>query len=186
MYGTHRFGSENPFFGKRHSEETKEKIRKAKLGKILPTRQKEKISKALKGRKAIWLIGKKLSEEHRKKMSIARKGRKFTIEHRTKLSKAQKGNKSHFWKGGVTNSNLLLRNSLEYRLWREAVFRRDDYICKWCGQRGGELNADHIKPFSLFPELRFAIDNGRTLCKECHKKTDTYAAKVKKIISNNR
>ena len=81
------------------------------------------------------------------------------------------GKKSHFWKGGITPQSRLIRNSLEIKLWRKVVFERDNYTCIWCGQRGGNLNADHIKPFAQFPELRFVIDNGRTLCRKCHETT---------------
>lgn len=48
------------------------------------------------------------------------------------------------------------------------------------GYKGNKLQADHIKPFAYFPELRFAIDNGRTLCINCHKKTDSFAGKAQK------
>lgn len=84
------------------------------------------------------------------------------------------GEKSHFWKGGVTNENKIIRASLEYRKWRELVFERDDYTCQFCNKRGGKIQADHIKPFAFHPELRFEISNGRTLCIDCHMKTDTY------------
>lgn len=67
-----------------------------------------------------------------------------------------------------------IRASVEYRVWREAVFLRDDYTCQLCGVRGTELNADHIKPFALYPELRFDVDNGRTLCRPCHLTTETF------------
>jgi 5-methylcytosine-specific restriction endonuclease McrA len=67
-----------------------------------------------------------------------------------------------------------LRASTEYRQWRTAVFKRDDYTCQDCGVRGGRLNADHIKRFADFPDLRFDVSNGRTLCEGCHRKTPTY------------
>ena len=68
------------------------------------------------------------------------------------------------------------------RLWRKSVFERDNYTCVWCGAKNGNgkaiiLQADHIKPFADYPELRFAIDNGRTLCIDCHKKTNDYGWK---------
>lgn len=94
--------------------------------------------------------------------------------------KARKGAGNSNWKGGVTTESHKIRNSERYIAWRKKVFKRDNYTCQFCGQRGGCLNADHIKPFSTYPYLRFVLSNGRTLCKQCHKKTDTYLGKVKK------
>ena len=92
------------------------------------------------------------------------------------LTKVGKPNK--FPKGGITPINMKIRSSREYKLWRKAVFERDNYTCRFCGGVGVKLNADHIKPFALFPELRFAIDNGRTLCEDCHRKTDTWGGRI--------
>lgn len=125
--------------------------------------------------------GRKLSEEHKQKISLSGIGRKHTLESRQKMS----GKNSHFWKGGITHIHQKIRTSLEYKIWRKSVFERDNYTCVWCGDnRGGNLEADHIKPFAFYPELRFAIDNGRTLCKKCHRTTDTYAGKGIKRKNN--
>jgi 5-methylcytosine-specific restriction endonuclease McrA len=67
-----------------------------------------------------------------------------------------------------------IRASVEYKAWRKAVFERDNWTCQMCSGRGGILQADHIKPFALFPELRFDVSNGRTLCLDCHSKTETF------------
>jgi 5-methylcytosine-specific restriction endonuclease McrA len=66
------------------------------------------------------------------------------------------------------------RPRYENTQWRKAVFERDNYTCVFCNIKGGKLQADHIKPYCLYPDLRWELDNGRTLCFECHKKTDTY------------
>lgn len=90
----------------------------------------------------------------------------------------QLGEKSHKWRGGLTGRTQLLRNSRHYKLWRTAVFERDDYTCQLCGERGGALTADHIKPWALYPALRFDVLNGRTLCRKCHKNVDTTGYKT--------
>lgn len=143
-----------------------------------------------KGKKCPW--SKDNPQVFKKGLVPWNKGKKglqrHTIEHRMKLSEQWQGEKNHSWKGGVSKINKterqLVMNTVEYKLWRQAVFTRDNYACIWCGKRGGELNADHIKPWAYFPELRFAIDNGRTLCEPCHRKTDTYGSLATKHRKN--
>ena len=101
------------------------------------------------------------------------------IEKIKEARKRQFGYKCPAWKGGVTAKNKLLRESSGMRTWRISIFERDDYTCALCSTRGGTLNADHIKPFALYPELRLELSNGRTLCIDCHSKTPTYGVNVK-------
>lgn len=54
--------------------------------------------------------------------------------------------------------------------WRRQVFTRDNYICKCCGNKGGELNAHHLDAYHWCVEKRFDVDNGVTLCYSCHEK----------------
>lgn len=110
-----------------------------------------------------------------RKQKLGSKRAPFSKEWKAKMSaSAQHGAKCHRWKGGVTPIHKKIRKSSKYVNWRKQVYERDDYTCQLCGVRGGELQADHIKPFSLFPDLRFELSNGRTLCKPCHRKTPTY------------
>ncbi|MDD3906436.1 MAG: HNH endonuclease [Candidatus Omnitrophica bacterium] len=59
------------------------------------------------------------------------------------------------------------RNLPEYRDWRSKVFKRDNYTCQSCGSKT-KLQAHHIKQVILYPELIYDVDNGQTLCKDCH------------------
>lgn len=136
----------------------------------------ERMKKAHKSNPTSFWVGKKLSEAHRKKISESHKGRIPWNKGKRGLNC---GDKNPAWKSGVSSINSRIRASADFKLWRTSIFIRDDYTCVWCLKRGGILNADHIKPFSKYPALRFAIDNGRTLCVPCHKKTDTYGRKTK-------
>lgn len=138
-----------------------------------------------------------LSQETKVRMSISQTGIKRSLHHRIACSKAKIGKNNHFWKGGITKLQVILRNCAKYHEWRKQIFERDNYICIKCKQKGGELQADHMKPFSYLlrenniktKQQAFAceslwdINNGRTLCLNCHKQTESYA--VKKYGANN-
>lgn len=97
-------------------------------------------------------------------------------------SKAKVGLNAANWQGGKTDEATLIRTSLSYKEWRLAIFQRDGFACVRCGDAtGGNLQADHIKPFALYPELRLELDNGRTLCMSCHKATGTYGSRTRKL-----
>ncbi len=104
-------GKDNPFFGKKRSDETKNKMKLAKLGK--------------------------------------------------------RGNETNNWQGG-SSSKQYERKSADYAIWRVNILKRDDYYCQECGHKSTDLNVHHIDSFSDYPNKRLNMDNGITLCKDCH------------------
>lgn len=55
-----------------------------------------------------------------------------------------------------------------YKRWRLAVYTRDGFCCRLCRKGKRRLNAHHIRRWSDYPELRFVVSNGITLCRSCH------------------
>ena len=143
---------------------------------------KLKMSLAAKGNKSF--TGHKHTEETKRKMRGPRperrgipswnKGKKspYMLEINSRPDNAFKrtGPLHHSWKGGITPKNIKIRESPEGKAWRKSVLKRDNYTCIWCGEVKN-VQVDHIKPWAYFPESRTDIVNGRTLCKECHKKS---------------
>jgi len=72
------------------------------------------------------------------------------------------------WKGGRTPTVKRLRNSDKYDEWREKVFERDNYTCQDCGSDSEFLTAHHKTPVKENLLLIFDVENGVTLCTECH------------------
>lgn len=185
--------------GKKHTEEAKRKMSISRKGRkvwnkglvgVMPTPWN-------KGKKNIF------SEEVLKKVRMGRLGKKHTQEWKDMMSKKMKENgnrppvisgaKSHLWKGGITKVSYHIRTIWQYRQWRSDIFQRDNWTCQECGARCGLgktiiLEAHHIKPFSKILEENkiktteeavaceelWNINNGITLCKECHNKTKKY------------
>ena len=128
----------------------------------------DKISKSKRGRA--------LTQSHCQKIRESRIGMSFTEEHKKNLSishmGSQSGENSPHWKGGITKWRVRLLQSAPYKRWREAIFKRDNYTCQLCNKRGGTLQAHHIVPVRDTKNTLLILDinNGVTLCKDCHTK----------------
>lgn len=142
--------------------------------------QRAKLSKAHKLNPTRYWLGKTrkfpnrkkpkpFSESHRLKISLALKG--VTPWNKGK-SVDYAGKKHHSWIDGRSRSREQARSTemkhAPYREWRRKVFNRDVFSCRVCFFKG-YIIAHHIKLYSKFPNLRFIVENGITLCKPCHK-----------------
>ena len=162
--------------GRKVSEETRRKMsismKGKNTGKYVGTHRsnetKLKISMSLIGKHNSVEQNRKISEFRKGKVSPS-KGKSWSIESRMNFSKKQKGKNSNNWKGGITPINKTIRKSLDFNLWRKAVFARDNYTDQKTGIKGGKLHPHHIQNFAQYPELRFAIDNGITLSEKSHR-----------------
>jgi hypothetical protein len=166
-------------------------INNNRFGKHLTKEQKEKISNSNKiscKERGSWGFKKNYIPWNKDKKGLTRwsadrrnkimnffleygggmKGKNQTIEARKKISLAMSGSKAPSWKGGVTPENKLIRDGIEFRLWRKEVFARDKWTCQCCKERSGDLNAHHIQNFSDNINLRFVVNNGITLCFKDH------------------
>ena len=180
------------------TQETFDKIGLAHRGKKRSQETKNKLSVAHKGQ-IPWNKGKKFPEfsgknhfhwkggEERLPKCIDC-GKKLSSIYNTRcrdcLDKYKVGEKSNNWQGGLTKESIRIRRLAKYKNWRKSVFKRDDYTCQECGQHGGYLTGHHIKSFAYYPELRFELDNGLTLCELCHSKTDNYKGKNRRVKKN--
>lgn len=159
-------GKNNPRYGIKLSENLKKKIGEA-VRKYYQENGTEKL-RGLRPQTSKTLRGHRLDEETKRKI-----GRK---------SRQRIGFKSSRWKGGITSLNRIIRNSVKHADWVKLVFERDNWVCQGCGQRGGRLEAHHIKSLSyLIKEYRiktrkeamnckklWEIENGITYCVRCH------------------
>jgi len=83
------------------------------------------------------------------------------------------GGKSPNWKGGITKHNKAIMNTRKYKDWRKIVLNRDIYMCKICTNNGtnkNPLDIHHIYPKYKYPKMVFDVNNGITLCHDCHVK----------------
>jgi 5-methylcytosine-specific restriction endonuclease McrA len=134
-----------------------------------------------------------VSQETKEKIRLKLLGQKYSDERKLASGIARRG-KPAWNKGKGTRTKLtqMIRSSAQYAEWRRQVFLRDNFTCAMCPKRG-DVNADHIKAFSVILteykisrmedalqcEEMWDIKNGRTLCLECHKKTPNFGTKAR-------
>jgi len=169
------------------TEETKKRISKANKGRqpsLLAIRGATKSARERRGKKhPRWKGGKPKCKKCGKQLSNygiflckkcyneSKKGIPRTQKVKDKISRTHKERwKMHKYK---TLLNERMRRGKDFAKWRKKVFERDNYICQKCKKRSKkgeriELHPHHILNFSNHEDLRFIVDNGVTLCVECH------------------
>ena len=83
---------------------------------------------------------------------------------------ANSGENNYNWKGGIYDREREKWNATyTAKKWRKDVLKRDNHTCRCCGQKQGKLNVHHLNGYGWCVEQRADVDNGATLCEDCHK-----------------
>ena len=122
----------------------------------------------------LWRRGQHVSKDTEfKKGHPSRIGHVPSEEVRRKISATLQGKDYDEWSGFSSSERRLEMNKKEYINWRNSIFERDNYTCQSCDRRSGDgytikLESHHILRWKDYPELRYEVANGITLCTDCH------------------
>lgn len=147
--------------GHPQTKETREKISKAKRGKpfsgIRSDRRGTKLSEETK---------EKMRHPHKKGSGIylhkqgLKKGIKFSEEHKQKMRHPHKHKDISLLKKDPRKDL-----DTQYKYWRKEIRKRDRNVCKLLSNEcNGRIETHHIFDWINYPELRYVINNGITLC----------------------
>ncbi len=193
-------GMNHPLFGKKHSIETRNKMSlswKNRINRKPPNWDGGVVLNCVICMKEFTV------DKYRKDKSKYCSGECFG-KATSKRLKGLYGENSGAWKGGLTSLSELIKKTDKYSEWRMNIFIRDNRVCQECGN-GNNIEGHHKKSFKrIFHEflskynqfstiedketlVRLAesyepfwdLDNGQTLCKECHKLTPNYSNREK-------
>lgn len=109
-----------------------------------------------------------LTPEQRKRVADAHRGIPKSEECRKIMQEKALGKRNSQYKNGKYVGKG--RGNYDYRKWVKEVFEKYGKKCNLCGNTDEKLHADHILPYSYFPEKKYDIENGQVLCIPCHRK----------------
>lgn len=166
-------------------------LSKKMRGHLVSQKTRDKIRKTLRSRKLLkghpFTIKGRIPWNKNKKGVMPtpwNKGKKgeYKLPGVSKALKGRRGKLARNWQGGKTSLRDRLKKLPEYKQWREAVFKRDNWTC-WICEEKGYLHSHHLKSFTFYPKLAFNVSNGLTLCKFCHKTYTHYGRSKKQLES---
>lgn len=161
--------------GRKHTPETIEKMRQRQreIGND-PEERQRRSERAKASGAGKWMTGRTGSPQQ-KESARQRKGKTYEEIYgeegaKEEADKRKAANRKR-WEEIPKKADRRPKHNgdYHYKEWRQTVFERDDYTCQHCQQRGGALQAHHICSWSKYPDLRYEVENGVTLCIACHK-----------------
>ena len=155
----------------KHTEETKRKISEAKRGKPNWWMRGKHRSEATKEKLRRINQGRHLSEETKEKIRAAHLARKKRLGYINSVEVREKIRQSHLKRWDIIGRKPKRprHERSKYINWRRKRFEYDNYTCWICGEKGKKLEAHHLWRWSKYPKLRYKLNNGVTLCRECHR-----------------